>query len=168
MAVLPAVGDHEGELLGQLSDPDDAMETLVPVLHDDLSVGRVLAVKGLRSQLEKGLLTNSPSVTGQNQWALINNVTFPYLVDVNRGDGTVLLVHWLGLGHQVKLPTADVNFGLPNGVQVHIYLDTPASEFQVILKQLSIVLLQFLYLDASSHPGSPSGSAPPSTGVMRL
>ena len=47
MAVLPAVGDHEGELLGQLSDPDDAMETLVPVLHDDLGVGRVLAVKGL-------------------------------------------------------------------------------------------------------------------------
>ena len=47
MAVIAAVGDDKGELLGQLADPDDAVEALVPVLHDYLRVGRVLAIDGL-------------------------------------------------------------------------------------------------------------------------
>ena len=49
MAVLSAVGDHQGELGGQLADPDDAVEALVPVLNNHLSVGGVLAVGGLKS-----------------------------------------------------------------------------------------------------------------------
>ena len=49
MAVLSTVGDDQGELGGQLADPDDAVETLVPVLHDDLGVGHVLLVGGLKS-----------------------------------------------------------------------------------------------------------------------
>ena len=48
VAVLAAVGDDQGELGGQLADPDDAVEALVPVLDDHLSVGGVLAVWGLR------------------------------------------------------------------------------------------------------------------------
>ena len=48
MAVLAAVGDHQGELGGQLADPDDAVEALVPVLHNHLSVGGVLAVGRLK------------------------------------------------------------------------------------------------------------------------
>ena len=47
VAVLATVGDHQGELGVQLSDPDDAVEALVTVLHDHLSIGCVLAVSGL-------------------------------------------------------------------------------------------------------------------------
>ena len=49
MAVLAAVGDDEGEGVRHLADPDDAVEALVPVLHDDLGVGHVLVVGGLKS-----------------------------------------------------------------------------------------------------------------------
>ena len=49
VAVLAAAGDDEGERVRHLADPDDAVEALVPVLHDDLGVGHVLLVGGLKS-----------------------------------------------------------------------------------------------------------------------
>ena len=52
VAVLAAVGDDDGNLVirAHLADADDGVEALVSVLLDDLGVGHVLAVGGLKRQ----------------------------------------------------------------------------------------------------------------------
>ena len=52
VAVLATVGDDDGYLVirAHLADADDGVEALVSVLLDDLSVGHVLAVGGLKKQ----------------------------------------------------------------------------------------------------------------------
>ena len=53
MAAFAAVGDDKGYFLifTHLANADDGVEALVPVLLDDLGVGQVLAVGGLKWQI---------------------------------------------------------------------------------------------------------------------
>ena len=50
VAVLAAAGDHQGQLAlrAQLADADEGVEALVSVLLDNLDVGRVHSIRGLK------------------------------------------------------------------------------------------------------------------------
>ena len=94
-----------------------------------------------------------------------------HLVDVDRRDGAVLLVHGLGLCGQVELPAADVDLVVTHGFQVHLDLHAPASKFRESLAAFKLdhlCVATTTHLDGISHPGRLSGRLPPWTGVRRV